>query len=138
MKRLILVTMSLLVLLVAGCGSEVSVVIPIPVPIRIFTGPSITHSQYSQDTVNKFVDGSVDFYAPDSDIDTITISVVDSGGVLVERIVTSLAGLTGMTTGTISFSIDYLGYRPDSYTFTIYLTDRAGYFSNAVYGSFTV
>lgn len=136
MKRLILVTMSLLVLLVAGCGSEISVVIPIP--IRIFTGPSITHSQYSQDTVNKFVDGSVDFYAPDSDIETITISVVDSGGALVERTVTSLAGLTGMTTGTISFSIDYLGYRPDSYTFTIYLTDRAGYFSNAVYGSFTV
>ncbi|MBL0225349.1 MAG: hypothetical protein IPQ16_07165 [Geobacteraceae bacterium] len=136
MKRIILLVVSMMVLALAGCGSEVSVVIPIPVPI--ITPPSITYSQYTQDTVNRFVDGSVDFYAPYSDIDTITITVVDSRGFVVERAVTPVPGLTGITTGTISFSIDYLLYRPDTYTFSVYLTDRAGYFSNVIYGTFRV
>lgn len=136
MKRIILLVMSMMMLALAGCGSEVSVVIPIPIPIVI--APTITSSQYTQDTVNRFVDGSIDFYAPDSDIDTITISVLDSRGFVVERTVTPLTGLTGRTTGSISFSIDYLDYRPDTYTFSVYLTDRAGYFSNAIYGTFRV
>lgn len=136
MKRMILLVMSLMMLGLAGCGSEVSVVIPIDIPV--ITPPTITSSQYTQDTVNRFVDGSVDFYAPYSDIDTITISVMDSRGFVLERTVTALTGLTGRTTGTISFSIDYIAYRPDTYTFSVYLTDRAGYFSNAIYGTFWV
>lgn len=136
MKRTIMLAISIMVLALAGCGSEVSVVIPIPIPIVIT--PLITSSQYTQDTVNYFVDGSVDFYAPDTDLDTITISIVDSGGFVVDRKVKPLVGLTGRTSGTISFSIDYLAYRPDTYTFSVYLTDRAGYFSNAIYGTFRV
>lgn len=136
MKPMILLVMSLMMLGLAGCGSEVSVVVPIP--IDIVSAPSITFSQYSQDAGNAFVHGSVDFSAPDSDIDTITISVFDSSGFVVERTVTPLTGLTGRTAGTILFSIDYIAYRPDTYTFSVFLTDRAGFFSNAIYGSFVV
>lgn len=136
MKRLLLVMMLLPMLLVAGCGSEISVVIPIPIPITI--SPSITYNQYTQDTVNSYVDGAVDFYAPDHDLDTITITVFDSRGVLVTNTVSSLGAYAGQSTGTISYSIDYLNYRPDNYTFSIYVTDRWGYISNSVYGSFWV
>lgn len=132
MKRLILVTMSVLMFSIAGCGGDISVFIPIPIIIS----PSITHNQYTQDMVNSFVDGTVDFYAPDHDLDTITITVFDSKGVLVANTVSSLGAYAGQSTGTISYSIDYLNYRPENYTFSIYVTDRWGYLSNSVYGSF--
>lgn len=136
MKRLILIIISIMMLVTAGCGSEVSVVVPIPIPIFIVTPPSITAYQFTQDSVNYFVNGSVDYYAPDFDLDTITISATNSFGVVTERTVTSLVGVNGRTTGTITFSIDYLKYRPDVYTFTVYLTDKAGYMSNPIYEAF--
>lgn len=134
MKRLFMVIMSTLMLLTAGCGSEVAVFLPIPVA----SPPSIITYHHSQDVVNRFVDGSVEFYAPDFDLDTITVSITNSRGVLIEETVTTLAGYEGRTTGTISFTIDYLNYRPDDYNYTIYLTDTAGFISNPVYGSFRV
>ena len=134
MKRGFLLVISLMMIGLAGCGSEISVVVPIPIPIIV--PPSITSSQFSQDTANFFVNGSIDFYAPDFDLDTMTVSVVDSRGGVAERTVRTLTGVAGRTSGTISFSIDYITYRPDTYTFTIYVTDRAGYISNAIYGTF--
>jgi len=134
MKRFILVMMSLLMLLTAGCGSEVTFVVPIP----FLAAPSITYYQYSQDSADLFVDGTVEFSAPGFDLNTITVSTVDSRGMVTEQTVTSLGAFNGISYGTIPFSIDYISYRPDTYTFTIYLTDKAGYISNPVYGSFRV
>lgn len=134
MKRLILVAMSVIVFLISGCGSEITVVWP----IFQYDPPTISDFIYSQDTVNSYVDGTVAFYAPDHDLDSITISVMDSGGVEVKRIVTSLGAYSGQSAGTIPFSIDYFDYQPDSYYFTIYVTDYWGYMSNPVYGSFSV
>lgn len=134
MKQLILVTMSVIMFLISGCGSEISVVWP----IFQYDPPTISDFIYSQDTVNSYVNGTVDFYAPDHDLDSIIISVRDSRGVEIQSIVTSLGGYSGQSAGTISFSIDYINYQPDSYYFTIYLTDYWGYMSNPVYGSFSV
>lgn len=134
MKRLILIAMSVLMLLAAGCGSDVTVVLP----IFSYDSPAITNYHYSQDAANSFVDGTVEFSAPVYDLDTITITVVNSRGIEVEHTVTSLGAYVGRSTGTISFTIDYINYRPDLYSFTIYLTDRAGYMTNPVYGSFRV
>lgn len=134
MKRFILVTMSLLMLLTAGCGAEVTFVVPIPV----LNAPTITFYQYSQDVTNAFVDGTVEFSAPDFDLDTITVSIVDSRGIVTEQSVASLGAFRGISRGTIPFSIDYINYRPGIYSFTIYLTDKAGLISNPVYGSFIV
>lgn len=134
MKLFILFTMLLLMMMIAGCGSEISIVLP-----AYYNSPlTITNYHHTQDVVNSYIDGTVEFYAPDSDLDTITISVVNSRGVEVEHTVTSLGSFAGRSSGVISFSIDYINYRPDDYTFTIYLTDRVGYMSNAVYGSFRV
>jgi len=133
MKRL-LVTMLLFMTMVAGCGSEISVVLP----IYTNSPPTITTYHNTQDVVNSYVDGTVEFYAPDSDLDTITIIVADSRGAEREHTITTLGLFAGRSSGVISFSIDYINYRPDDYTFTIYLTDRAGYMSNPVYGSFRV
>ena len=132
MKRIMLIILASLMLITAGCGSEVSVVIPLINP------PSITASQFSQDTVHRFVDVSIDFFAPDSDLDTMTISVTDSRGFGVVRTVTDLIAFRGQSRGTITFSIDYLTYPPDTYTIAIHLTDRAGLISNPVFISFRV
>ena len=134
MKRLILVTMSVIMFLISGCGSEISVVWP----IFQYDPPTISDFIYSQDTVNSYVDGTVYFYAPDHDLYSLTISVKDSRGYEIERTVTSLGGYSGQSAGTIPFSIDYIDYQPDIYYFTIYLTDYWGYLSNPVYGSFSV
>lgn len=134
MKRLILVAMVLLMTMIAGCGSEVSIVLP----LYYDSLPEITTCHYTQDVVNSYVDGTVEFYAPDSDLGSITITVVNSRGTEIEHTITSLGAFAGRSSGTIPFTIDYIHYRPDDYTFTIYLTDRAGYMSNPVYGSFRV
>ena len=135
MKRLILVAMLLLMTMITGCGSEISVALPI---VFYDSPPTITTYRHTQDVVNSYVDGTVEFYAPDNDITSVTITVVNFRGTEIEHTVTSLGAFAGITTGAISFSIDYINYRPDDYTFTIYLTDRAGYMSNPVYGSFRV
>jgi hypothetical protein len=121
-----------MMLLTAGCGSEVTVVIP------LVQSPEITAARFSQDVANRFVDGSIDFYAPDSDLDTITVSVTDSRGFGITRIVTDLTAYRGQVRGTISITVDYLTYLPDTYTITAYLTDRNGLQSNAVYHTFRV
>lgn len=134
MKKFFLTTTLLLMFITAGCGSEISFVVPIP----FLSAPAITYYQYSQDSLNFFVDGTVEFSAPDFDLDTITVSIVDSRGVVTQQTVTSLGAFRGLSSGTIPFSIDYINYRPDIYSFTIYLTDKAGYTSNPVYGYFRV
>lgn len=136
MKRLMLIVLASLMLTATGCGSSVSV--GVTIPIDLIESPSITSSRFSQDLNNQFIDGTVDFYAPDADIDTITIAVVDSNGFLIERQVTPVIGYGGVVTGTISFTIDYITYPSGIYTFTVYLTDSDGFISNSIFGTFRV
>lgn len=108
------------------------------IPVDLVESPSITSSRFSQDLVNRFIDGVVEFYALDADIDTITIAVVDSRGSLIERRIIPVIGYGGVVTGTISFTIDYLTYPSGVYIFTVYLTDSDGFISNSIYGTFGV
>lgn len=130
MKRLILVTMMFSMLSIAGCGSELVYVEQSP--------PSISTHKQAQDLVNYYVTGSIDFYAPDNDVDTVEIIVVNSRGNEVDHTLTSLGSFAGRSSGTISFTIDYYNYGPDYYSYTVSLTDKAGWMSNPVYGSFRV
>lgn len=132
MKRMFLLITVVLALFVAGCGSQVTVVLP------LIQSPEITAARFSQDVVNRFVDGAIDYYAPDSDLDTVTILVTDDRGFTITRSVTDLAAFRGVVQGTITLSVDYLTYLPGTYTITVYLTDRAGLFSNSVYHTFRV
>lgn len=134
MKRLLLGMLSMMLLVMSGCGdASVSVV----VPVTHVNPPSITSYQFTKDTLTRFIDGSVDFYAPDSDIDTITITVFNSSGFQVARTRTALS-LPGVIRGTISFSIDYSAYFADTYTFSIFLTDFNGNTSNQIVDTFRV
>lgn len=134
MKRVLVGFLAILILIISGCGdASVSVVIP----ITIIDPPSITAYQFSKDQAAQFVDGSVDFIASDSDIDTITIAVFDANGLLVTRIRTALR-LPGVTSGRIPFSIDYSTYFNGTYTFSVYVTDFNGNTSNQVVDRFFV
>jgi hypothetical protein len=122
--------------MLTGCGNEL--IVTAAVPIEEIYPPSITAMQFSQDTVNKYVNGAVDFTAASADLDTMTIVVSDSMGQEVYWTVTDLRTFAGYVYGSLAFSIDYLALLPGQYIFTIYLTDRLGNLSNPVYGTVLV
>lgn len=135
MKKLLLGLLATIMLITTGCGdASVAVVIPI---VPLIEPPSITSYQFTKNTLTELIDGSVDFFAPDSDIDTITIVVFDSRGFEIERTRTAL-NLPGVVRGTISFRINYFTYPNDTYTFSIFLTDFNGNISNQIVDSFKV
>lgn len=135
MKKLLLGLLATIMLMTSGCGdASVAVVIPI---VPLIEPPSITSYQFTKNTLTELIDGSVDFFAPDSDIDTITIVVFDSRGFEMVRTRTAL-NLPGVVRGTISFRINYFTYPNDTYTFSIFLTDFNGNTSNQIVDSFKV
>lgn len=134
MRRLFLGALAVIMLVMSGCGdASVSVIIP----ITVANPPTITSYQFTKNTATEFINGSVDFYAPDSDIDTITIAVFNSGGFQMDR-TRSVLNLPGVIRGTVNFSIDYVTYPTDTYTFTIFLTDFNGNTSNQIVDTFRV
>jgi hypothetical protein len=141
MKVIVLLALSLVVLFSGGCGSDVTAVISTGSGIIVISSgsePTIQNLQYSQDVAGHMVYGTVDFYAPDANLDVMTISVMDSRGYLRSRVVRDLAAFGGVISGRLPFSFGYAAYPPDIYTFTIFVSDWAGHSSNPVYGSFTV
>lgn len=137
MKKLLMAMMAILVLAMTGCGGgSVEVVIPLEPVIQ---PPSITSYQFTKNVATEFVNGSVTFYAPDSDIDTITVVAIDPWGHERSR-TTTLINLPHTVQGTIPFSIDYATFPSEvrAYTFSIYLTDFNGNTSNQVVDTFFV
>ena len=134
MKRLLVMMVAMLTLVVAGCGDgSVTVVVPISQP----QPPTIESYQFTKNTATQFVLGSVNYFAPDSDIDTMTVTVFTSSGIQTSRSVT-LINQPNVVRGTISFSIDYVNLPADAYTFSIFLTDFNGLTSNQVVDTFRV
>ncbi len=137
MKRLLIAMLTIVMLVVSGCGdATVSVFIPIG---PVISPPSITSYQFTKKTATELIDGSVDFYAPDSDIDSMTVVVFDPRGHEISRSKTFIY-LTGVVRGTIPFRIDYYYYPSDAYayTFSVYLTDLNGNTSNQAVDTFMV
>jgi hypothetical protein len=131
MKRLLLGMLTMMTLVMSGCGdATVAVVVPLE-------PPSITSTRFTQDTVDEFIDGSIDFFAPDSDIDTMTVEVFDSSGFAIFRR-ESLLNLPGVIQGIVPFSIGYVNFLNDTFTFSIFLTDFNGNTSNRAEGTFSV
>ena len=136
-----LMILLLVALVSAGCGGEVTIVASTGngvIVVTTETNPSITLTQLRKDAAARVVFGSIDFHTPLSDLNTMTVSVTDSIGAVISRTVSDLAAFRGLINGTIPFSIDYATYLPGSYTFTIFVTNMAGYLSNPVFGSFSV
>lgn len=134
MKRILLSVIMVAGLLMAGCGSEVSIGTTITIPV--YAAPEIGGLQFVKDANRGIVSGSFEFWADDNDLNTMTIVVHDSSGYEISRSTTDLRSFWGYSSGIMYFSIDYFSFPPDRYTFTIFVTDRAGYFSNGLYGTF--
>lgn len=129
MKRALLGMLAVMMLVMSACGdSSVTVVVPLE-------PPSITSFEFIQDRTTEFIVGSVNFFAPDSDIDTMTVAVFDSRGFQISR-TTTLIDLPNVIRGTIPFSIDYFTFPAGTFTFSVFLTDFNGFTSNQVVGSF--
>jgi hypothetical protein len=133
MKRLIVDILLLLALITAGCGSDTTVVVtPTNAP------PTITALRFSKDVTNNLILGSIDFVAPNVDLKDIAIITVNSSGVEVARTISDLSVFRGISSGTISFTIDYVTFPAGIYFFDIDVSDLSGALSNVVSGSFSV
>jgi hypothetical protein len=141
MRLLILTLLAQVMLVCAGCGAEVTVVASTgnaTIVVTTVSPPSISLAQFIQDTANRTVFGNIDFHASGSNIATMTMTVTDSGGAVVLRVEDDLAAFSGLTSGSIPFSINYASFLPDTYAVTLFVTNRAGNLSNPVFGSFRV
>lgn len=130
MKKVIVGILAILMVMgLSGCGDSTVAVAP----------PSITSYQFTKDSLNEYINGSVDYYAPDSDIDSMTVVVYDSLGHERSR-TNTLISHPGVAQGNIPFSIDYVTFPSDTYayTFSIYLTDFNGYTSNQAVDTFYI
>lgn len=131
MKRLLLGMLTVMMLVISGCGEVI--VEPAIYP------PSISSYSFSQNRTTEFINGEVVFYAPDSDIDYMVVVAYDSRGYEWSR-KTTFINRPGTTQGIILFSIDYFSFPNDAYpyTFSIYLTDFNGNTSNQAVDTFFV
>lgn len=129
MKRLMFGMVMMVMTILSGCGDSSVAVNP----------PSITSYQFTKDSLHEYIDGSVDYYAPDSNIDSMTVVVYDSRGYEWSR-TNTLISHPEITQGTIPFSIDYVTFPSDAYayTFSVYLTDFNGYTSNQAVDTFYI
>ncbi len=129
MKRFIGGILFLVMLALAGCGGGLSSIPPL-----------LSNLQYFQDQANPFqVDGNVDFSAPEVDLDSMSVTVVDSiTGVVVSQFVIPLPQYSGFSVGTIPFYIDASLLPSGPYSFSVQVIDVNGFLSNPLYGSFTV
>lgn len=132
MKRILLGMLAVMMLVMSACGdSSVTVVAPLE-------PPTITSFQFTQDRTDEFIDGSVGFFAPDSDIDTMTITVINNSGGSVQFRTTTLINLPDVIRGTIPFSIDYLAFPAGTFTISVFLTDFNGLSSTQAVGVFSI
>lgn len=138
MKKLFF-SLMVMTLAMAGCGSgSVSWDVPVYPPIVSAPyPPSITSYDFSKDRDKYFIVGNIQFYAPDSDIDTMTVNVFDSRGSSVYK-TKNVINRRGITNGSIPFSVDYINFANDTYTFSVYVTDFNGNYSNQVVDTFRV
>lgn len=133
MKRVLLGMLAVMMLVMSACGdSSVTVVVPLQ-------PPSITFLDVALDRVTEVAVGTVDFIAPDEDIATMTVTVIDSGGVLISR-TTTLIDLPNVIEGTIPFRIGYRNraFLVDTLTLSVFLTDFNGLTSNVDVRTFLV
>ncbi len=142
MKKFLLSLLVVLMLALSGCGdATVGVAVDIPiVPVVFINPPVITLYPYTKDTQTEYIYGSIDFYASDADIYSMTVVAYNPRGVEMSRVTTYPTNLTGAIRGTIPFSIDYFTFPSEinAYTFSVYLTDSNGYTSNQAVDRFYV
>jgi hypothetical protein len=137
MKQIMMGMMILLVLGLGGCGGDVSVSVMAPIP-AITLSPALSGLDYGWTAERTILAGTVGFTAPDTDLDFMTVVISNNYGREVSRTTTDLRVYTGYTGGTVDFAIDTIAFLPGRYSFTLFVVDRSGNYSNPVYGDFVV
>ena len=135
MKRIVTGMLVLLMLALGGCGGEVSVTATVPIP-DITINPVLSGLRYGWTSGGTILTGTVNFAAVNADLDFMTIVVSNDYGREVSRTTTDLRGYRGSAGGFIDFAIDTITFPWGHYTFTLYVVDRLGHYSNPVYGDF--
>ena len=109
------------------------------------TAPSISNLSYSptSTTVGSnggmiTVTGSIDFSDGEGNVSILYIAILDSTDNRIQQIEEVLEGLTGITSGEISFEVSVDTTGAESYTFEIYVVDVYGSESNELVGAFDV
>lgn len=133
LRRLVYGALLMMGCLLGGCGNDVITISVVPQPT---THPTITASHFSQNTANLSIDGSVDFSAPVDDLLTISLTILDSQGVLRYRSQPEV-NRPGERSGTVPFSVSYAALPAGNYTLEVYLTNRQGGNSNVVSTTFS-
>jgi len=103
------------------------------------TAPSISNFSYSPTTVyvnegggQTDIAGTFDFTDPDGDLSSLTMTVFDSGGQIVQSETITIAGVSGLMSGTIQGSVTITTTTAGNFTVQIYVTDTRGLISNTI------
>lgn len=75
---------------------------------------------------------TLDFTDSDGNLATLTLTILDSMGATTSVQNLSIAGVGGMTTGSLVGQVTAVGVAADTYTIQIYVTDAAGQRSNTL------
>jgi len=104
------------------------------------SAPTIANLQYAPESALQYdgegttaVNGSFSFTDPDGDLASVTLTT-SQGSTLTMPI----SGASGITSGTVSASVEVDTSVVGHYTFSCYVTDRQGNRSNSLSGSFEV
>ena len=103
------------------------------------TAPSISGLTYSPTAVyvnagggQTDITGTFDFTDPDGNLSSLVMVVLDSGGQTVQTSTIAIAGVAGLTSGTIQGAVTIPTLTAGNFTVQIYVTDTAGLRSNTI------
>lgn len=105
--------------------------------------PVISHLVYSPSAVYVSAtpagfNGQFDFVAPDADLASVTLTVLDAQGATLNTVTEPISGLGGLREGTIQGSVSAGVAAAGNYTLQIYATDAAGLRSNVLSGALRI
>ncbi len=129
----------LLLSLVAGCGGGGggggSDFVPIP--------PSISNLRYSPTSAavsngTVTITATVDFVNVQGSVSTITLTTFDAAGQPLSTQTVPVQGVAGLTTGTISGTVQQSATTPGAFSFQVFVTNAFGLRSNVLAGTFTI
>lgn len=122
---------------VAGCGGNGGG--------SVGTAPSISNLLFSPSAVyvnegggQTDIVGTFDFTDPDGNLSSFTIIVQDSNGHTVQSETTAIAGVSGLTSGTIQGVVTIMTTTAGDFSVQIYVTDTSGLSSNTIEFIFTI
>ncbi|MBU5636715.1 hypothetical protein KOM00_08205 [Geomonas sp. Red69] len=131
MKNVFFSCTLLLMTLITGCGSDDLSIVPQPA-----THPTITSSNFVNDTAGQKIDVTLGFNAPVDDLAARTAYFTNAQGIEVFREQPGVDA-PAQRSGILTFSESYAGFAAGTYTLTVYISNMVAGSSNRVTYTFT-